>query len=75
MVDRYSIRVGRSKSVGGPFFDKDGTDLREGGGTVMYGSVGYVYGPGGQGVLKGYNGKDVLYFHYGESTTNLSDAD
>lgn len=64
--DRYEIRVGRSKSHYGPFVDRDGKSLKEGGGTVVYGSHGYVYGPGGQGVLKNYKGRDVLYFHYGE---------
>lgn len=40
--------------------------MKNGGGYVAFGSHGYVYGPGGQGVLKDYNGRDVLYFHYGE---------
>jgi len=62
---RYSIRVGRSKSPSGPFVDRDGTDMKKGGGSIVYGSHGYVYGPGGQGVLKNYKGRDVLYFHYG----------
>jgi arabinan endo-1,5-alpha-L-arabinosidase len=42
--------------------------MKSGGGTIVYGSQGNVYGPGGQGVLKDYNGRDVLYFHYGKSS-------
>lgn len=61
---RYSIRVGRSTAANGPFVDINGTDLRNGGGYIVYGSHDYVYGPGGQGVLSGYNGRDVLYYHY-----------
>lgn len=61
----YSIRLGRSKSSRGPFLDMDGTDLVNGGGYIVYGSHSYVYGPGGEGVLQNYHGRDVLYYHYG----------
>jgi len=40
--------------------DRDGVDLKAGGGYIVYGSHDYVYGPGGQGVLTGYQGRDVL---------------
>ncbi|KAI2697960.1 CAZyme family GH43 [Penicillium roqueforti] len=62
----YSIRVGRSKSVRGPFEDKDGRSLLDGGGTVVYGSNhGVVYAPGGLGILAGNNDvSDILYYHY-----------
>lgn len=62
----YSIRVGRSRSVRGPFEDKTGKSLLEGGGTVVYGSNhGAVYAPGGLGVLPGNNDSmDILYYHY-----------
>lgn len=58
--DEYSIRVGRSTSPEGPFVDSDGVDLTDGGGDIVYGSHSYVYGPGGQGVLKDYNDREVL---------------
>ncbi|KAL5335456.1 glycosyl hydrolase [Aspergillus crustosus] len=59
----YRIRVGRSKNVRGPFVDKQGTDLVDGGGETVYGSQGEVFAPGGQGVLTDEFG-DVLYYHY-----------
>ncbi|KAF9891717.1 hypothetical protein FE257_003729 [Aspergillus nanangensis] len=59
----YQIRVGRSRSPQGPFVDKQGIDLVEGGGEVVYGSNGDVYAPGGQGVLTD-EGEDILYYHY-----------
>lgn len=60
---RYSIRVGRSKSPRGPFLDKTGKDLVDGGGTLIYGSNGDTYAPGGQSVIR-IDDTDVLYYHY-----------
>lgn len=60
---RYSIRVGRSQGPRGPFVDKNGKDLVDGGGTLVYGSNGETYAPGGQGVLRDGD-TEVLYYHY-----------
>lgn len=35
MKSNYRVAVGRSKKVGGPYLDKDGKDMRLGGGTVV----------------------------------------
>ncbi|KAL4864837.1 hypothetical protein BDV12DRAFT_175594 [Aspergillus spectabilis] len=59
----YRIRVGRSESVRGPFVDKQGRDLVDGGGETVYGSNGDVFAPGGQGILTDELG-DILYYHY-----------
>ena len=71
MICRYKIRVGRSKSIRGPFADKSGRLLTDGGGTVVYGSNhGHVYAPGGVGVLPGNDDRqDILYYHYSEFTS------
>ncbi|KAF1345225.1 glycosyl hydrolase [Delphinella strobiligena] len=61
---------GRSKSPQGPFVDMNGTDLKDGGGYIAYGTHDYVYAPGGQGVLSEYNGRDVLYYHYIDTIQN-----
>ncbi|RMJ29071.1 hypothetical protein PHISP_00014 [Aspergillus sp. HF37] len=61
--DEYSIRVGRSKSPRGPFVDRSGRGLGEGGGGLVYGSNRDVYAPGGQGVLQDGD-TDILYYHY-----------
>ncbi|PYI19656.1 arabinan endo-1,5-alpha-L-arabinosidase D [Aspergillus violaceofuscus CBS 115571] len=73
----YSIRVGRSKDVRGPFVDQDGRQLTAGGGTVVYGSNhGTVYAPGGVGVLSGAEGDpDVLYYHYLNTSIGFADTD
>lgn len=73
--EEYSIRVGRSRDVRGPFIDKDGDSLVEGGGTVVYGSNhGVVYAPGGLGVLSGNDSTpDILYYHYLNTSIGFKD--
>ncbi|KAJ5711735.1 hypothetical protein N7488_005891 [Penicillium malachiteum] len=75
--EEYEIRVGRSENVRGPFVDKDGTKLLDGGGTIVYASNhGVVYAPGGLGVLPGRgNGSDVLYYHYLNTSIGFADED
>jgi arabinan endo-1,5-alpha-L-arabinosidase len=48
----YNIRVGRSKAITGPYLDKDGVDLRKGGGSLLLETDGTHIGPGHAGVLK-----------------------
>lgn len=47
----YKIMVCRSSSPTGGFVDRNGVDCTRGGGTVVYESFQFVYGPGGQGVF------------------------
>jgi arabinan endo-1,5-alpha-L-arabinosidase len=62
-ASNYNIRVGRSQSLTGPFLDRDGRPLLEGGGTPVLRGYGSVRGPGHQGVLhEGVNW--WLYHHY-----------
>lgn len=55
----YRIAVGRSRSVTGPYLDRNGRDLAAGGGTVLLDRHGVQIGPGGQSVSQ-----DVLAYHY-----------
>ena len=57
----YNIRVGRARDVRGPYLDKDGKDLREGGGSIFLTSlyddqsgrlIDDRVGPGHVGILK-----------------------
>ena len=63
----YRIKVGRSRSVTGPYVDRDGTPMTEDGGTTILATHGRVIGPGGQSVLRGGwtgSGRDLLVYHY-----------
>lgn len=59
----YNIRVGRADTVTGPYLDRDGVPLLEGGGTKLLGSTGRFIGPGGQEAIRTTEG-DMLAFHY-----------
>lgn len=65
--DEYKVYVGRSSSVTGPFVDKNGKDLKDGGGTLFLGSHDNVYAPGGQSLFLDDNGRTISiilsYFH------------
>jgi arabinan endo-1,5-alpha-L-arabinosidase len=59
----YNIRVGRSRRVTGPYVDRDGKPMAEGGGTmVLESTTGAWRGPGHQAVLQDQSG-DYLVFH------------
>jgi len=48
----YNIRIGRSREITGPYLDKDGKDLAQGGGTLFLGSDGPFIGPGHAGIFE-----------------------
>jgi Beta-xylosidase len=60
----YNIRVGRSKNPIGPFLDKKGIDMVDGGGSLVLESKGTKRGPGHAGIWKNEKGQDILSFHY-----------
>ena len=46
----YKVAVGRARQPAGPYFDRLGTPLQHGGGTVILSERGDMIGPGGQSV-------------------------
>lgn len=58
----YNIRVGRSKTLTGPYLDKDGKDMRDGGGSlVLAGDQDFI--ALGHNSTYTFNKKDYLVFH------------
>ena len=55
--------VGRSNKITGPYVDKAGKQLMQGGGTQVLASHGNIHGPGHPAVFKD-NDADVLVYHY-----------
>ncbi len=65
----YKIMVGRSKDVRGPYWDKDGIGLAEGGGSLLLAGDKNWAGQGGCSVYT-FDGKDYLVFHAYEMADN-----
>lgn len=63
----YNIRVGRSREITGPYRDRDGRDLRDGGGTLLLATDGPFVGPGHANILE-EDGRFWLSFHFYDGT-------
>lgn len=59
----YNVRVGRSRTITGPYLDRDGRDLAKGGGTLVLASYDDVRGPGHNSVLTDGD-RHYLAHHY-----------
>lgn len=69
MDSTYNIRVARSKGIKGPYLDKDGKSMMDGGGSlVLKGNKNWV-ALGHNGAYT-FNGKDYLVFHAYETADN-----
>ena len=60
----YRMMVGRSKSVTGPYLDREGVPMMQGGGSELQASQGRFVGPGGQEVFKNGAGDSLVYHYY-----------
>lgn len=58
----YRTMVGRSKNVTGPYVDRDGRPMLEGGGSAVVSANGKWLGPGGESLLH-LADKDIMVFH------------
>lgn len=65
----YHIIVGRATSVTGPYTDRGGLSLTQGGGTILLSTHGNIAGPGGQTVMHDTDG-DLLVYHYYDANHN-----
>lgn len=60
----YNTRVGRARRVTGPYIDRDGKPMMEGGGTIVVASQGQWIGPGHCAVLQDKEGETLVYHAY-----------
>jgi arabinan endo-1,5-alpha-L-arabinosidase len=60
----YRTMVGRSASITGPYLDRNGTAMTNGGGTEILATHGGVFGPGHPAVLRDTDGSLLLYHYY-----------
>jgi arabinan endo-1,5-alpha-L-arabinosidase len=63
----YEIRVGRSKKITGPYFDADGMDLLNDGGSPFLKTSGPFIGPGQAGIIS-ENGTNWFSCHFYDGT-------
>ena len=69
----YNVRVGRSNTLIGPYRDRDGRPMLEGGGTLILEGEGTVRGPGGASVFQDASdaadpGRTYLVHHFYDAT-------
>jgi len=65
----YNIRVGRSATVSGPYLDRSGASMLNGGGTVFLESTARYIGPGHAAIMND-NGTNWFTFHYYDANNN-----
>ena len=63
VASTYNIRVGRADRIEGPYRDRDGKAMLDGGGSLVLATTGRFIGPGGQEAVKTSKG-DMLAYHY-----------
>jgi arabinan endo-1,5-alpha-L-arabinosidase len=64
IASTYNMRFGRADRIEGPYRDKDGKDMMQGGGSLLQASTGRFIGPGGQEAVKTAKGDRLAYHYY-----------
>ncbi|KXJ85115.1 arabinan endo-1,5-alpha-L-arabinosidase A [Microdochium bolleyi] len=67
----YRIMVGRSTSVTGPFVDRNGVQMMNGGGTQAMASHGSIHGPGHNSVSTDADAAVLVYHYYADNGQSL----
>lgn len=63
MKSTYKVVVGRSRSVAGPYLDRDGKDMAEGGGTLVIEGDKTVYEAAGHSAAYHFGDEDIFICH------------
>jgi arabinan endo-1,5-alpha-L-arabinosidase len=64
VTSTYRIVVGRATSIAGPYTDRGGLALTQGGGTIVLSAHNNINGPGGESVLTVTSGPLLVYHYY-----------
>jgi arabinan endo-1,5-alpha-L-arabinosidase len=67
-LSTYRTMIGRSRKVTGPYVDREGKELLQGGGSELLTANTRWLGPGGESVLQRPEG-DIIVFHAYDATT------
>ena len=68
----YNIRVGRAKQVTGPYLDREGKDMLDGGGTLVLSGGKRWRGPGHCAILQDKTGEKLVYHAYDANARGIS---
>ena len=60
----YRIMAGRARTPSGPFVDRSGRTMLNGGGTQVLGTHDEIIGPGGQSVVRVGDSYQLVYHYY-----------
>jgi arabinan endo-1,5-alpha-L-arabinosidase len=60
----YNVRVGRSAQIAGPYLDRDGKAMLEGGGTLILSAYDRWHGPGHNGIFQENSTYWIVYHAY-----------
>ncbi|MDH7598449.1 MAG: family 43 glycosylhydrolase [Sedimentisphaerales bacterium] len=69
----YNIRVGRAKAITGPYYDKDGVPMLNGGGSLVLAADPRWKGPGHNAILQ-EGDQDYLVYHAYDALNNGASA-
>lgn len=64
VTSTYRIIVGRSTSATGPYADRGGIPLTQGGGTIVLSAHDNINGPGGESIVNLGSGPTLVYHYY-----------
>lgn len=67
----YNVRIGRSENLSGPYVDRDGVPLLEGGGTLILSEYGQWKGTGHNGMLIEENDYYIVYHAYDSNQNGI----
>ncbi|MBV9287553.1 MAG: arabinan endo-1,5-alpha-L-arabinosidase [Hyphomicrobiales bacterium] len=72
VASTYNLRVGGSDRLEGPYVDKDGRAMLDGGGSLLLGATGRFIGPGGGEAVKTSKGAMLAYHYYDGADAGVS---